>query len=87
MGGVHALISQLDRPEAQVRTAAFWALGTAAANNPDAQAHQLAAGLLPRVLSMLHAVDSSMTDDSEQEGVKALYALSGAAYPTRISHY
>ena len=41
MGLLHALISHLDRPEAEVRTAAFWALGTAAANNPDAQAHQL----------------------------------------------
>ena len=79
MGGVHALISQLDRPEAEVRTAAFWALGTAAANNPAAQEHQLAAGLLPRVLSVLHAVHSSVTAGSEQEGVKALYALSGAA--------
>eukprot|EP00241_Pyramimonas_parkeae_P006162 CAMPEP_0114246236 /NCGR_PEP_ID=MMETSP0058-20121206/12347_1 /TAXON_ID=36894 /ORGANISM="Pyramimonas parkeae, CCMP726" /LENGTH=392 /DNA_ID=CAMNT_0001359393 /DNA_START=957 /DNA_END=2135 /DNA_ORIENTATION=- len=69
MGGMDAVVRQLSSDNATLKAAAFWCLGTVAANNPPAQAHQLSAGVLSMILDSLRA-------DSGDTLSKAVYALS-----------
>ncbi|BBN10365.1 hsp70-interacting protein [Marchantia polymorpha subsp. ruderalis] len=69
LGGLVAVIGELDREEAELRTAAASVLGKASQNNPIVQAQLLRQGVLPKLMKMVQSVYA-------EEAVKALYAVS-----------
>ncbi|KAJ7533212.1 hypothetical protein O6H91_13G037900 [Diphasiastrum complanatum] len=69
LGGLVALVNELERDEEELRTTAAWVLGKASQNNPDVQKQILHLGVLPR---LIHMVRSSYSE----EAVRALYAVS-----------
>lgn len=69
LGGVAAVIRQLDNVEPDVRKLAAWVLGTACQNNPVVQNQILDHGTLTKLLKMVRS-------DSVEEAIKALYAVS-----------
>lgn len=69
LGGLTAVIGELDHPDPEIRTISAWVLGKASQNNPVVQKQILELGPLTKLMEM---VNSTFTD----EAIKALYALS-----------
>ncbi|KAG6557576.1 hypothetical protein Mapa_000852 [Marchantia paleacea] len=69
LGGLVAVIGELDREEVELRAAAASVLGKASQNNPIVQAQLLRQGVLPKLMKMVQSVYA-------EEAVKALYAVS-----------
>lgn len=69
LGGLTAVIGELDHPDPEIRTISAWVLGKASQNNPVVQKQILELGPLTKLMDM---VNSTFTD----EAIKALYALS-----------
>ncbi|MQM02249.1 hypothetical protein Taro_035003 [Colocasia esculenta] len=69
LGGLVAVIRELNNSEAKIRTTSAWILGKASQNNPLVQNQVLSLGALNTLMKM---VQSGCTE----EAVKALYAIS-----------
>jgi len=69
LGGLTAIIQELNREEKELRTIAAWVLGKASNNNPVVQKQIIELNVLPKLMGM---VKSSCSE----EAVKALYAVS-----------
>lgn len=69
LGGLTALVKELNREEKELRTIAAWVLGQASNNNPVVQKQIIELNVLPKLMGM---VKSSCSE----EAVKALYAVS-----------
>lgn len=69
LGGLTALVKELNREEKELRTIAAWVLGQASTNNPVVQKQIIELNVLPKLMGM---VKSSCSE----EAVKALYAVS-----------
>ncbi|XP_021765577.1 nucleotide exchange factor SIL1-like isoform X1 [Chenopodium quinoa] len=69
LGGLAAVIRQLDNAEPDVRKLAAWVLGKACQNNPVVQKQVLDFGILAKLLEMVKS-------DAVEEANKALYAVS-----------
>ncbi|KAJ1695070.1 hypothetical protein LUZ63_011768 [Rhynchospora breviuscula] len=69
LGGLEAVIKELEDIESEIRTASAWVLGKASQNNAVVQDQVLGYGALTRLMKMVH---SSYTE----EAVKAFYAIS-----------
>ncbi|KAJ3688645.1 hypothetical protein LUZ61_017809 [Rhynchospora tenuis] len=69
LGGLVAVIKELEDIESEIRTASAWVLGKASQNNAVVQNQVLGYGALTRLMKMVH---SSYTE----EAVKAFYAIS-----------
>ncbi|RWR74362.1 hsp70 nucleotide exchange factor FES1 isoform X2 [Cinnamomum micranthum f. kanehirae] len=69
LGGLVAIIRELNNSEPEIRTASAWILGKASQNNPLVQNQVLELGVLSKLLNM---VKSNFTE----EAIKALYAVS-----------
>ncbi|CAA2975926.1 hsp70 nucleotide exchange factor FES1 isoform X1 [Olea europaea subsp. europaea] len=69
LGGLTAVIGELDHPDPEIRTISAWVLGKASQNNPVVQKQILELGPLTKLMEM---VNSTFTE----EAIKALYALS-----------
>ncbi|XP_024527110.1 hsp70 nucleotide exchange factor FES1 [Selaginella moellendorffii] len=69
LGGLEAVIDVLQSPEEDIRVAAAWVLGKASQNNRLVQSQILQMETLPALMKMVTAT-------SEEEAVKALYAVS-----------
>ncbi|KAJ4778880.1 Hsp70 nucleotide exchange factor FES1 [Rhynchospora pubera] len=69
LGGLEAVIKELEDIESEIRTASAWVLGKASQNNAVVQDQVLGYGALTRLMKM---VQSSYTE----EAVKAFYAIS-----------
>lgn len=69
LGGLAAVIRQLDNVEPDVRKLAAWVLGKASQNNPVVQKQVLDLGTLTKLMKMVRS-------DFVEEATKALYAVS-----------
>ncbi|KAL5998519.1 hypothetical protein ACLOJK_009462 [Asimina triloba] len=69
LGGLVAVIQELNNVEPEIRTTSAWILGKASQNNPVVQKQVLQLGALPKLMLM---VKSNFTE----EAIKALYAVS-----------
>ncbi|CAA2997463.1 hsp70 nucleotide exchange factor FES1 [Olea europaea subsp. europaea] len=69
LGGLTAVIGELDHPDPEIRTISAWVLGKASQNNPVVQKQILELGPLTKLMEM---VNSTFIE----EAIKALYALS-----------
>ncbi|KAF3327631.1 hsp70 nucleotide exchange factor FES1 isoform X1 [Carex littledalei] len=69
LGGLEAVIKELEDIESDIRTTSAWVLGKASQNNPLVQNQILGYGALTRLMKMVH---SSYTE----EAAKAFYAIS-----------
>ncbi|KAM1191430.1 hypothetical protein PS2_011721 [Malus domestica] len=69
LGGIAAVIGELNHGDADTRKLAAWVLGTASQNNPVVQKQVLEHGALPKLVKM---VKSSFVE----EATKALFAVS-----------
>lgn len=69
LGGLDAVIKELNNSEPEIRTTAAWILGKASQNNPVVQKQILELGALTKLMLM---VKSNYTE----EAIKALYAVS-----------
>ncbi|KAK8967132.1 hypothetical protein KSP40_PGU015744 [Platanthera guangdongensis] len=69
LGGLVAVIRELDNSEPEIRITSAWILGTASQNNAPVQNQVLSLGVLVRLMSM--AKSSSI-----EEAIKALFAIS-----------
>ncbi|XP_058102608.1 uncharacterized protein LOC131246464 isoform X1 [Magnolia sinica] len=69
LGGLVAVIRELNNSEPEIRTTSAWILGKASQNNPVVQKQILELGALSKLMKM---VKSSFTE----EAIKALYAVS-----------
>lgn len=69
LGGLKAVIRQLDHSETHIRTTSAWILGKASQNNPIVQKQVLELGAL---VKLMKSVKSNLTE----EAIKALYAVS-----------
>ncbi|KNA23024.1 hypothetical protein SOVF_028410 [Spinacia oleracea] len=69
LGGLAAVIRQLDNVEPDVRKLAAWVLGKASQNNPVVQKQVLDFGILAKLVKMVRS-------DVVDEATKALYAVS-----------
>lgn len=69
LGGLAAVIRQLDNVESDVRKLAAWVIGKASQNNPVVQKQVLDFGTLAKLMKMVRS-------DVVEEATKALYAVS-----------
>ncbi|KAK8950915.1 hypothetical protein KSP39_PZI003928 [Platanthera zijinensis] len=69
LGGLVAVIRELDNSEPEIRITSAWILGTASQNNAPVQNQVLSLGVLVRLMNM--AKSSSI-----EEAIKALFAIS-----------
>lgn len=69
LGGLAAVIKQLDHDEPDVRKLAAWVLGKASQNNPIVQQQVLDFGILAKLMKMVRS-------DVVEEATKALYTVS-----------
>ncbi|GFP83044.1 hsp70 nucleotide exchange factor fes1 [Phtheirospermum japonicum] len=69
LGGLIAVIRELNNPNPEIRTISVWILGKASQNNPLVQNQILELGPLAKLIEMVH---SNFTE----EATKAFYALS-----------
>ncbi|KAH9299411.1 hypothetical protein KI387_031093, partial [Taxus chinensis] len=69
LGGLTAIVEELNREEKELRTVAAWVIGKASHNNPVVQKQILELKALPKLMGL---VKSSFSE----EAVKALYAVS-----------
>lgn len=69
LGGLAAIITQLDNVEPVARKLAAWVLGKACQNNPVVQKRVLEFGTLPKLMKMV-------TSDFVEEAIKAFFAVS-----------
>ncbi|GER39227.1 Hsp70 nucleotide exchange factor FES1 [Striga asiatica] len=69
LGGLTAVIRELNNANPEIRTISAWILGKASQNNPLVQNQILTLGTLAKLIEMVHS-------DSIEEATKALYAVS-----------
>ncbi|XP_074283487.1 hsp70 nucleotide exchange factor FES1-like isoform X2 [Silene latifolia] len=69
LGGLAAVVKQLDHVDPDVRKLAAWVLGKANQNNPTVQQQVLELGTLGKLIKMVKS-------DFAEEAIKALYAVS-----------
>ncbi|KAL9230807.1 hypothetical protein vseg_006109 [Gypsophila vaccaria] len=71
LGGLDAIMRQLDNIDPEVRKLAAWVLGKATQNNPAVQQQVLELGILAKLIKMVKS-------DFTEAATKALYAVSAA---------
>ncbi|KAL7135269.1 hypothetical protein ABFS83_11G082400 [Erythranthe nasuta] len=69
LGGLTAVIKELNNPNAEIRIISAWILGKAGQNNPFVQNQILELGVLAKLMEMAHS-------DFVEEATKSLYAIS-----------
>ncbi|KAG0452655.1 hypothetical protein HPP92_025028 [Vanilla planifolia] len=69
LGGLVAVVQQLENSESEIRTTSAWILGKACQNTAVAQNQILELGVLERLMKMVKSA-------SAEEAIKALYAIS-----------
>ncbi|KAJ4840153.1 hypothetical protein Tsubulata_000235, partial [Turnera subulata] len=69
LGGLAALIQELNHPESEIRTLSAWVIGKASQNNAVVQKQVLELGALPKLMKMVRSTFA-------EEAIKALYAVS-----------
>ncbi|KAL8534957.1 hypothetical protein ACS0TY_010836 [Phlomoides rotata] len=69
LGGLTAVIKELNYPNPEIRTISAWILGKASQNNPLVQNQILELGILAKLMEMVHS-------EFTEEATKALYAIS-----------
>ncbi|KAL7094170.1 hypothetical protein ACP275_11G085100 [Erythranthe tilingii] len=69
LGGLTAVIKELNNPNAEIRIISAWILGKASQNNPFVQNQILELGVLAKLMEMAHS-------DFVEEATKSLYAIS-----------
>ncbi|XP_026377085.1 hsp70 nucleotide exchange factor FES1 [Papaver somniferum] len=69
LGGIAAVVQELDNSDLQIRITSAWILGKAGQNNPFVQKQILQHGALLKLMKMVQS-------SSVEEGIKAMYAVS-----------
>ncbi|KAI3977190.1 hypothetical protein MKX01_035920 [Papaver californicum] len=69
LGGIAAVLQELDNSDLQIRITSAWILGKAGQNNPFVQKQILQHGALLKLMKMVQS-------SSVEEGIKAMYAVS-----------
>ncbi|KAI3936337.1 hypothetical protein MKW92_022050 [Papaver armeniacum] len=69
LGGIAAVLQELDNSDLQIRITSAWILGKAGQNNPLVQKQILQHGALLKLMKMVQS-------SSVEEGIKAMYAVS-----------
>lgn len=69
LGGIAAVVQELDNSDLQIRITSAWILGKAGQNNPFVQKQILQHGALLKLMKMVQSI-------SVEEGIKAMYAVS-----------
>ncbi|KAI3916896.1 hypothetical protein MKW98_014357 [Papaver atlanticum] len=69
LGGIPAVLQELDNSDLQIRITSAWILGKAGQNNPLVQKQILQHGALLKLMKMVQS-------SSVEEGIKAMYAVS-----------
>ncbi|PKA59262.1 hypothetical protein AXF42_Ash001356 [Apostasia shenzhenica] len=69
IGGLVAVVRELDNSETEIRTTAAWILGKASQNNALVQSQILSLGVLTNLMKMVKS-------SAREESIKALYAIS-----------